>query len=100
MKSLLNKLPKGRITRWGFLAVLLVAAGATVAWMNQRHYQLGGCWSAECKEPSGSQSKHPWTRTAEPRRSSQFQTYLTLSCRLLIALLVLTPERRSLARWR
>jgi hypothetical protein len=44
MKSLLNKLQKGRITRWGFLAVLLVAAGATVAWMNQSHYRLGGAW--------------------------------------------------------
>ncbi|MBI3851066.1 MAG: hypothetical protein HY298_12435 [Verrucomicrobia bacterium] len=44
MKTLLNKLPKGRITRWGFLAVLLIAAGATVGWMNQRHYQLGGSW--------------------------------------------------------
>jgi hypothetical protein len=42
MKSLLSNLPKGRITRWGFLTVLLVAAGTTVAWMNQRHYQLGG----------------------------------------------------------
>ena len=42
MKSLLNKLQKGRITRWGFLAMLLVAAGATVAGMNQRRYQLGG----------------------------------------------------------
>jgi hypothetical protein len=44
MKSLLNNLLKGRITRWGFLAVLLVAAGATVAWMNQRDYQMGGNW--------------------------------------------------------
>jgi hypothetical protein len=42
MKMLLNKLPKGRITRWGFLAVLLIAAGATVAGKNQRCYQLGG----------------------------------------------------------
>jgi len=42
MKTLLNKLLKGRITRLGFLAVLLIAAGATVAGMNQRHYQLGG----------------------------------------------------------
>jgi hypothetical protein len=42
MKTLLNKLLKGRITRLGFLAVLLIAAGATVAGMNQRQYQLGG----------------------------------------------------------
>jgi hypothetical protein len=32
------------ITRWGFLAVLLIAVGATVGWMNQRQYQLGGGW--------------------------------------------------------
>lgn len=42
MKTLLNKLLKCRITRWGFLAVLLIAAGATVAAMNQKHPQLGG----------------------------------------------------------
>ncbi|MBI3850214.1 MAG: hypothetical protein HY298_07980 [Verrucomicrobia bacterium] len=42
MKTILNKLLKGRITRWGFLAVLLIGAGATVGWMNQRCYQLGG----------------------------------------------------------
>ena len=42
MKTLMNGLLKGRITRWGFLALLLIAAGATVAAMNQRHYQLGG----------------------------------------------------------
>jgi hypothetical protein len=44
MKTLLRKLLKGRITRWGFLAVLLIAAGVTVAGMNQRHYRLGGAW--------------------------------------------------------
>jgi hypothetical protein len=38
----LSKLLKSRITRWGFLAVLLLAAGATVAGMHQRQYQLGG----------------------------------------------------------
>jgi hypothetical protein len=42
MKSILSKLLKSRITRWGFLAVLLLAAGATVAGMHQRQYQLGG----------------------------------------------------------
>jgi hypothetical protein len=42
MKTLMNGLLKGRITRWGFLAVLLIAAGATVGWKNQRQYQLGG----------------------------------------------------------
>ena len=44
MKTLLNKLLKGRITRWRFLAMLLIAAGATVAWNSQRQYQLGGCF--------------------------------------------------------
>jgi hypothetical protein len=47
MKTLLNKLLQGRNTRWGFLAVLLIAAGATVAGMNQRHYQLGGSFVGE-----------------------------------------------------
>jgi hypothetical protein len=42
MKTLLNNLLKGRITRWGFLAVVLLAAGATVAGINQRQHQLGG----------------------------------------------------------
>jgi hypothetical protein len=42
MKTLINGLLKGRITRWGFLAVLLIAVGASVGWMNQRHYKLGG----------------------------------------------------------
>lgn len=44
MRTLLNKLLKGRLTRWGFLAVLLIAAGATVAGMNQRQYHFGGNW--------------------------------------------------------
>ena len=44
MKTFINKLLKGRFTRWGFLAVLVIAAGATVAGMNQRQYQLGGGW--------------------------------------------------------
>jgi len=42
MKTFMNGLLKGRITRWGFLAVLLIAAGATVAWNSQQQYQLGG----------------------------------------------------------
>ena len=46
MKTLMNGLLKGRITRWGFLAVLLIAVGATVGWMDpketHRQYQLGG----------------------------------------------------------
>ena len=42
MKTIVNGLLRGRITRWGFLAVLLIAAGATVAGMKDRHYQLGG----------------------------------------------------------
>lgn len=46
MKMLMNGLLKGRITRWGFLAVLLIAVGASVGWENpketHRHYQLGG----------------------------------------------------------
>ena len=44
MKSLLNKMLNGRLNRWGFLAVLLLAAGATVAGMKDRHYQLGGAF--------------------------------------------------------
>jgi len=42
MKTCLNNLLKGRITRWGFLAGLLIAVGATVAWNNEVQYQLGG----------------------------------------------------------
>jgi hypothetical protein len=42
MKTLVNGLLKGRITRWGFLAVLLIAVGASVGWKHQRQYQLGG----------------------------------------------------------
>jgi hypothetical protein len=42
MKSIVKKLLKSRITRWGFPAVLLIAVGVTVGWMNQRHYRLGG----------------------------------------------------------
>jgi len=44
MKTIVNGLLKGRITRWGFLAVLLIAAGATVAWNNEIQYKLGGAW--------------------------------------------------------
>lgn len=44
LRTLLPKLLECRITRWGFLAALLVAVGASVAWVNQRHYQLGGGW--------------------------------------------------------
>jgi hypothetical protein len=42
MKTSLNKLLQGRITRWGFLALLLIAVGVTVAWNNEVQYQLGG----------------------------------------------------------
>ena len=42
MKTIVNGLLQDRITRWGFLAVLLLAAVATLAGMNQRQYQLGG----------------------------------------------------------
>ncbi len=44
MKTLLNKLLKGRITRWGFLAVLLLAVGAFFVGMSPRHGKLGGAW--------------------------------------------------------
>ena len=48
MKMLMNGLLKGRITRWGFLALLLIAAGATVGWMHpketQKQYKFGGGW--------------------------------------------------------
>jgi hypothetical protein len=42
MKTVVNGLLRGRITRWGFLAVLVIAAGATVAGKKERQYQLGG----------------------------------------------------------
>ena len=44
MKTSLNKLLKGRFTRWGFLAGLMIAIGATVGWTNQRQYRLGGAF--------------------------------------------------------
>lgn len=44
----MNGLLKGRITRWGFLAVVLIAVGATVGWDNpketHRQYKFGGGW--------------------------------------------------------
>jgi hypothetical protein len=42
MKMSISGLLKGRITRWGCVAGLLIAAGATVAWKGQPQYQLGG----------------------------------------------------------
>lgn len=44
MKTIANGLLRGRITRWVFLAALVVAVGASVGWMNQRQYQLGGAF--------------------------------------------------------
>jgi hypothetical protein len=42
MKKFITGLLKDRRTRWGFLAVVLAAAGLTLAWDNHRHYRLGG----------------------------------------------------------
>lgn len=42
MKTLIDSVSMGWIRRLGFLAVLLIAAGASVAAKNQRRYQLGG----------------------------------------------------------
>jgi hypothetical protein len=42
MKTIVNNLLQGRIKRWVCLATLLAAIGASVGWMNQKHYQLGG----------------------------------------------------------
>jgi hypothetical protein len=42
MKTNINGLLQGRITRWGSLAVLLISVGATVGWQSERQYQLGG----------------------------------------------------------
>ena len=42
MKTNMNGLLQGRITRWGSLVGLLLAVGVTVGWQNQKHYQLGG----------------------------------------------------------
>jgi len=41
MNKRMTGLLKGRITRWSMLAVVLVAAGLSLAW-NQHHYKLGG----------------------------------------------------------
>ena len=42
MKTIVNGLLQGRISRWVCLAVLLIAVGSTVGWMNERQYKLGG----------------------------------------------------------
>jgi hypothetical protein len=88
MKSLLNNLPKGRITRWGFLAVLLVAAGATVAWMNQSHPRLGGAWIGK-----GATEGTVWTAVHAPLDPEaqtmaghvNFQSYGTATAGLIAA---------------
>ncbi len=44
MKTIMTGLLKGRITRWGFLAALVVGIGALVGWSNQQQFRLGGAW--------------------------------------------------------
>jgi hypothetical protein len=44
MKTFINGMPKARITRWALAVALLIAVGASVGWMDGRHYQLGGSW--------------------------------------------------------
>jgi hypothetical protein len=76
MKMLLNKLPKGRITRWGFLAMLLVAVGATAGWMNQRHYQMGGSWVGKGNGTVWTALHAPLNPEADANASQvQFQSY-------------------------
>ena len=42
MRTFINGLLKGRITRWSILAVILAVAGLSVAWNGQGQYRLGG----------------------------------------------------------
>ena len=42
MRTFINGLLKGRITRWSILAVVLALAGLSVAWNGQGQYRLGG----------------------------------------------------------
>ena len=44
MKSFLIGLLKGRKFRFGVLAVVLAAAGLSIAWLGPEHYRLGGAW--------------------------------------------------------
>ncbi len=44
MKTTITGLLKGRITRWGTLAGILLAAGLSVAWLGPNHYRFGGAW--------------------------------------------------------
>jgi hypothetical protein len=52
MTTIMTGLLKGRIARWGMLAVVLTAAALSLAWMDQerdhsggkKHFQLGGGW--------------------------------------------------------
>lgn len=43
MRALLNRLPGGRITRWGVVIGCLVVVGVTTGWRDPQ-YQLGGSW--------------------------------------------------------
>ncbi len=44
MKTSITDLPKGRITRWGLLATLLIAVSASVGWMDREQSRLSGTW--------------------------------------------------------
>jgi len=46
MKAFITGLLKGRKSRLGLLAVVLAAAGLSIAWLGPEHYRLGGAfWS-------------------------------------------------------
>jgi hypothetical protein len=44
MKGIMTGLLRGRTTRYSLIAAVLAAAGLSLAWMGQPHYQLGGGW--------------------------------------------------------
>ncbi len=44
MRTFINGLLKGRMTRWSMLVAVVVAGGLSLAAMQQHHYRWGGAW--------------------------------------------------------
>ena len=66
LKTIVSGLLTGRMSRWGFLAVLLIAAGATVAGMNQRHHQLGGSFVGGVQVGADENARIQWSVIETP----------------------------------
>jgi hypothetical protein len=44
MKTIATRCLKSRIARWGLFVALAIGAAASIAWVSQKQYQLGGGW--------------------------------------------------------